>query len=213
MSYAMPQAPAEPEGRLAYKWKVLISILFGIFMIILDTTVVNVAFQTLRREYDATLNQAQWIISVYVLALGITTPMSGYLADRFGIKRIYIIGLAVFVTGSVLVWPRSNACSMLIVARTLQAYRWRHGAAAWSGDAVSYISARRAGNRAGILWYRAGRRARAWSDPGWTCWSTPTSGAGFSSSTSPSACWVSSWRRASCARNNQPRNPASIRWA
>ena len=119
MSYALPEAPVEPEGRLAYKWKVLISILFGIFMIILDTTVVNVAFQTLRREYGATLNQAQWIISVYVLALGITTPMSGYLADRFGIKRIYIAGLAVFVIGSVLC-GLAPTLLMLIIARTLQ---------------------------------------------------------------------------------------------
>src|SRR4051812_42479872 len=63
---------AEPEerGRLAHKWKVLISVLFGIFMIILDSTVINVAFQTLRFEFGATLNQAQWVISIYVLALG-----------------------------------------------------------------------------------------------------------------------------------------------
>ena len=51
------------------KWKVLISVVFGIFLIILDTTVVNVAFQTLRREFGATLNDAQWIISVYTLII------------------------------------------------------------------------------------------------------------------------------------------------
>ena len=89
MGYGAAAAQPEPQGRLAYKWKVLISVIFGIFMIILDTTVVNVAFQTIRGEYNTSLNNSQWIISIYVLALGIGTPMSGYLADRFGIKRMY----------------------------------------------------------------------------------------------------------------------------
>lgn len=111
--------PDEPPGRLAHKWKVLISVIFGIFMIILDTTVVNVAFQTLRREYQASLTDAQWIISVYVLALGIATPLSGYLADRFGIKRMYVGGLATFVLGSFLC-GLAPSLGTLVAARALQ---------------------------------------------------------------------------------------------
>lgn len=72
------------------KWKVLISVMFGIFMIILDSTIVNVAFPTLRSEFGASLADAQWVLSIYVLTLGITTPVSGFLADRFGIKRVYL---------------------------------------------------------------------------------------------------------------------------
>ena len=53
----------QPRG-LEQKWKVLISIMFGIFMIILDATVVNVAFPTLRREFGATLADAQWVLSI-----------------------------------------------------------------------------------------------------------------------------------------------------
>jgi DHA2 family multidrug resistance protein len=102
MAYQATPAAPQPEGRLAYKWKVLISVIFGIFMIILDTTVVNVAFPTLRREFGASINDSQWIISVYVLALGIGTPLSGFLADRFGIKRIYVTGLVIFLFGSLL---------------------------------------------------------------------------------------------------------------
>ena len=49
------QAPSTLAGFSAQKWKVLISVIFGIFMVILDTTVVNVAFQTLRIEYGASL--------------------------------------------------------------------------------------------------------------------------------------------------------------
>lgn len=119
MSYPAAATPPEENGRLAYKWKVLISVVFGIFMIILDSTVVNVALQTLRREYNVSLTDAQWIISIYVLALGITTPLSGFLADRFGIKRIYISGLALFVFGSLLC-GLAPSLGFLIVARVLQ---------------------------------------------------------------------------------------------
>ena len=88
-------------------------------MVVLDSTVVNVAFQTLRHEYGATLAQAQWIISVYVLGLGIATPVAGFLADRFGIKRTYVTGLAGFVTGSFLC-GLAPTLPALVAARALQ---------------------------------------------------------------------------------------------
>ncbi len=106
---------------LEQKWKILISVMFGIFMIILDSTVVNVAFTTLRREFGATLADAQWVISIYVLSLGVTTPVSGFLADRFGIKRMYLLGLAIFVTGSFLC-GLAPSLGWLIAARALQGF-------------------------------------------------------------------------------------------
>ena len=53
------------------KWGILFSVIFGIFMVILDATVVNVAFPTLRREFGVGVNESQWVISVYTMALGI----------------------------------------------------------------------------------------------------------------------------------------------
>src|SRR5512134_3111787 len=108
----------QPRG-LAPKWKILISVMFGIFMIILDSTVVNVAFPTLRREFGASLADTQWVLSIYVLSLGVTTPVSGFLADRFGIKRIYLLGLAIFVIGSFLC-GLAPSLGWLILARALQ---------------------------------------------------------------------------------------------
>ena len=108
-------------GGLERKWKVLIAVMFGIFMIILDATVVNVAFPTLRREFGATLADAQWVLSIYVLSLGVTTPVSGYLADRFGIKRVYLFGLTVFVVGSFLC-GLAPSLGWLIAARALQGF-------------------------------------------------------------------------------------------
>jgi len=113
-------ADNKPRG-LEQKWKVLISVMFGIFMIILDATVVNVAFPTLRREFGATLADAQWVLSIYVLSLGVTTPVSGFLADRYGIKRVYLYGLVIFVVGSFLC-GLAPSLGWLIAARALQGF-------------------------------------------------------------------------------------------
>jgi EmrB/QacA subfamily drug resistance transporter len=110
----------QPRG-LERKWKVLISVMFGVFMIILDSTIVNIAFPTLRREFGTSLSQAQWVISIYVLSLGVTTPVSGFLADRFGIKRMYLLGLAIFVFSSFLC-GLAPSLGWLIAARALQGF-------------------------------------------------------------------------------------------
>ena len=115
-----PPTVTGPRG-LEQKWKVLISVMFGVFMIILDSTIINVAFPTLRNEFNASLADAQWVLSVYVLALGVTTPMTGYLADRFGIKRIYLLGLSIFTLGSFLC-GLAPSLSMLVLARALQGF-------------------------------------------------------------------------------------------
>jgi EmrB/QacA subfamily drug resistance transporter len=115
------QSPSTKTKGLAQKWKVLIAVVFGIFMVILDTTAVNVAFSTLREEFGASLNDSQWIISIYVLSLGISTPLAGYLSDRFGIKRTYLTGLGIFVVGSILCGIAPNL-GFLIAARALQGF-------------------------------------------------------------------------------------------
>jgi DHA2 family multidrug resistance protein len=112
---------SQKKRGLEQKWKVLISVVFGIFMVILDTTVVNVAFQTLRTEFGASINDSQWIISVYVLSLGISTPLAGYLGDRYGMKRIYLLGLSIFILGSLLC-GFSPSLPFLIGARALQGF-------------------------------------------------------------------------------------------
>lgn len=108
-------------GRLPYPWRVLIATIFGLFLVILDTTVVNVAFRTLQEEFAAGVNDSQWILSVYVMALGISTPVAGYLADRIGPKWVYAGGLTVFTTGSLLCGLAPNLWS-LIAARGLQGF-------------------------------------------------------------------------------------------
>lgn len=101
------------------KWKILAAIVFGVFMVILDTTVVNVAFPALREAFDAPLHTAQWVLSAYVLALGVATPLAGFLGDRFGMRTIYASGLALFTLGSLLC-GLAPSLEMLIAARVLQ---------------------------------------------------------------------------------------------
>ncbi|HRR08170.1 MAG TPA: MDR family MFS transporter [Rhodothermales bacterium] len=108
-----------PEKGLAYKWKVLWSVIFGLFLVILDQTVVNVAFPTLRNEFNAPLEDTQWVLSIYVMAMGISTPLAGFLGDRYGMKRIYILGIALFVVSSLLC-GLSDSLPLLIAARALQ---------------------------------------------------------------------------------------------
>ena len=110
----------KPRG-LEQKWRVLMTVMFGLFMIILNSTIINIAFPTLRTEFGATLSDAQWVISIYVLALGVTTPISGFLADRFHIKRMYLIGLGIFALGSLLC-GFAPTLPMLIAARALQGF-------------------------------------------------------------------------------------------
>jgi EmrB/QacA subfamily drug resistance transporter len=119
----MEQSRPIKAGRqpIPQKYKVLISVIFGLFMVILDTTVVNVAFQTLRAEFGATLNDSQWIISVYVLSLGISTPLSAFLANRYGMKRVYLTGLSIFIVGSFLSGI-SPTLGFMIAARGLQGF-------------------------------------------------------------------------------------------
>jgi EmrB/QacA subfamily drug resistance transporter len=79
-----------------------VAIVFGTFMAILDTTVVNVALPTLGRVFNADLRLLQWVITGYMLAQAAVIPLAGWLSDRFGAKRMYVTALVLFTLGSVL---------------------------------------------------------------------------------------------------------------
>lgn len=112
--------PGAMEGEdTAYRWQVLASVVVGLFMVILDATVVNVALRALQQKYTVATSDVQWVISLYTLALGVSTPLSGYLGDRFGSKRIYLSGLGLFVLGSLLA-GLAPSLPLLIAARAVQ---------------------------------------------------------------------------------------------
>jgi EmrB/QacA subfamily drug resistance transporter len=77
-------------------------VVLGAIMAILDTTVVNVAINTLARDFDTSLATIQWVATGYTLALATVIPLTGWAADRFGTKRLYMTSVALFMGGSLL---------------------------------------------------------------------------------------------------------------
>jgi EmrB/QacA subfamily drug resistance transporter len=97
----------------------LIAIILGTFMVILDNTVVNVALPTLGRVLGTDLGLLQWVITAYMLAQAAVIPLSGWLSDRFGAKRVYLTSIVLFTLGSALCGLAVNG-QMLIATRVLQ---------------------------------------------------------------------------------------------
>jgi EmrB/QacA subfamily drug resistance transporter len=89
-------------SRFEYKWIVAAVVVLGVFMSILDQTIVNIAIPRLQTDFGADIHSVQWVLTGYILTQGIVTPASAYFADRLGIKRFYIISLAAFTMGSAL---------------------------------------------------------------------------------------------------------------
>ena len=96
-------------------------VVLGAIMSILDVTVVNVAINTLGKEFDSPLTTIQWVATGYTLALATVIPLTGWAADRFGTKRLYMLSIGLFVAGSVLSGLAWSAGS-LIVFRVLQGF-------------------------------------------------------------------------------------------
>src|SRR5215831_3170147 len=88
-------------------------------MSILDTTIVNVALETLGRELHSTLADIQWVITAYMLALAAVIPVTGWAARRFGPRRLYLLSLVLFTAGSVLC-GFAGSTTQLILFRVLQ---------------------------------------------------------------------------------------------
>lgn len=101
------------------KWYTLAASCFALFMAILDNLVVNIAMPTIARDLDATTTQLQWVVSAYTLVFASLQITAGGLGDKFGRKRWFLIGLAIFTVTSVMA-AFSQSIEMLIVMRALQ---------------------------------------------------------------------------------------------
>src|SRR5271156_3718161 len=94
--------PSLPEGLDRDTLVVAGVVLLGAIMSILDTTVVNVAIDRLAIDFHSSLTTIQWVVTGYTLSLAAVIPLSGWAADRFGTKRIYLWSVALFMLGSLL---------------------------------------------------------------------------------------------------------------
>jgi len=94
-------------------------VVLGAIMSILDITVVSVGLETFQREFDATAAEVAWTMTGYTLALATVIPMTGWAADRFGTKRLYLLAVILFTAGSVLC-ATATSLELLVTYRVLQ---------------------------------------------------------------------------------------------
>jgi EmrB/QacA subfamily drug resistance transporter len=116
---AAPPAPAATPQQAGWGLS-LVVLVTGMFMSVLDISIVNVAIPTMQNDFGVTTDEIQWVATAYSLALGVVVPVSAYCADRFGPTRVYNISLLGFAAGSALCGLAWNLNSM-IVFRVFQA--------------------------------------------------------------------------------------------
>ena len=116
-----PQTPGNPHEDKLDKSVLIVAgvVVLGAIMSILDITVVSVALDTFKREFDATAAEVAWTMTAYTLALAAVIPMTGWAADRFGTKRLYLLAVTLFTLGSILC-ATADTLNQLVIYRALQ---------------------------------------------------------------------------------------------
>jgi EmrB/QacA subfamily drug resistance transporter len=103
-------APVKPKSLLFP----LLAIIAGMIMVIIDSTVVNVAMPKFVEDFHKSLSYMQWAITAYTLSMAAVIPLSGWLSDRFGAKRIFLVSIVLFVVGSILCSTSQSAIQLII---------------------------------------------------------------------------------------------------
>ena len=127
------------------KWWTLAAVSFGLFMIMLDNTVVNVALPSVQKDLGVGLSELQWIVTGYALSFAALMLIGGKLADAYGRRLIFVVGIVVFTAASL--WCGLAASGdMLIAARVVQGA----GAALMNPATLSIIAATFAAKERGM---------------------------------------------------------------
>lgn len=104
----------------SYKWAALFVVVIGTFMVMLDSSIVNIAIPKMMNVFGSDLDAVKWILTGYTLTMGAVVPITGFLSDTFGVKKLFIFALGFFTIGSFLcgfAWS-NNA---MVVFRVIQA--------------------------------------------------------------------------------------------
>src|SRR6266571_1324767 len=119
-----------PEHRYINPWLIAVSVMFATFMEVLDTTVVNVSLPHIAGSLSASIDEATWALTSYLVANAIILPMTGWLASMFGRKRLLMLAVVGFTAASFL-------CGLAPTLGTLIAFRILQGA---TGGALQPLS-------------------------------------------------------------------------
>jgi EmrB/QacA subfamily drug resistance transporter len=98
----MAETPGTTTASETGKWWTLVAVCTGVFMLLLDITIVNVALPDIQGDLDASLSDLQWVIDAYALSLAALLLTAGSLADLYGRRRVFVIGTVLFTLGSIL---------------------------------------------------------------------------------------------------------------
>ncbi len=115
----MATASLRREQPAVNPWLIAVSVMLGTFMEVLDTTVVNVSLPHIAGSLGATVDEATWVLTSYLVANAIILPMTGWLANRFGRKRILMISIGGFTTASIMCGLAPNL-PLLLLFRVIQ---------------------------------------------------------------------------------------------
>src|SRR5215471_16697479 len=113
------QATTSSHQDPRYKWVVVLVTVFGTFLSALDQTIVNIAIPRFQLAFSADIGSVQWVLTVYLLAQGVATPLAAYFADTLGMKRFYVVSLGLFTLASLLC-GLAPTLSLLVVCRVVQ---------------------------------------------------------------------------------------------
>jgi len=139
----------------SHRWAALYILCLGVLMIVLDTTIVNVALPSIREDLRFTETSLVWVVNAYLLTFGGFLLLGGRLGDLFGHRRIFLLGLAVFTVASA-ACGFATSQGLLIAARAVQGL----GGAVVSAVALSLIM---------NVFTEAGERAKAMGIYGFVC--------------------------------------------
>ncbi len=111
--------PSLHHAHESYKWWVLANVMIGTFMAVLDATIVNVALPKIMATFGIAVDKVEWVATGYLLVFAVMLPSSAWIADHFGYKRTYALGLFFFTLGSFLCGVAWNE-NILIAFRIVQ---------------------------------------------------------------------------------------------
>src|SRR5882757_1808857 len=131
-----PMTKANPSTHLhaTRRWHALIVLCLGVLMIVLDTTIVNVALPSIRTDLKFSAASLAWVVNAYMLTFGGFLLLGGRLGDLFGHRRLFLVGITLFTLAS-LVCGVAGTQALLVVARAVQGF----GGAVVSAVALSLM--------------------------------------------------------------------------
>src|SRR5215470_2704137 len=140
-----PRTPFLPRSPplMDRKWWTLTAVSVGVFMLLLDVTIVNVALPDIQAAFGASLSDLQWVIDAYALTLAALLLTAGSLADLYGRRRVFALGIVIFTLGSLLCGIATSPL-WLTLARAFQGIG---GAIMFSTSLALISNAFRAGDR------------------------------------------------------------------